>query len=359
MKRVGSVAITTMALWLHALSGPPVLPPLPGERPESEADPPATAESKPSTPTRPSTPPEKPTPPPAAPPAPAETDPAGTEPPAERPEGSFSIPVQAEPPQPEPVGPPPEGQDTKPPAAEDKPAADGPTAAPRIGELDSELPATVRLELPPPSRPPYRGTGLFIGAGVTFAIALTEQIIGHRLVKRRCIDPIGRGEFDTSEDVGDVVAGCAPGVLPAIALRVHSDLGLLATIGLATAGAMTRANSEAYAHVFDTQRRRQVAGLRIGGLSLLGAGVVTWLTTGATAWGILGNCGSARCANGARLMAFITRDVSVAMIASGAGMLAFAEVYRRRHDGYTRDRALSIGPAVSRGTFGLSATGRF
>ncbi len=333
-----------------------MLPPLPGERPPPEEEP---APAKPETPAaKPVTPAAKPvqTSPPGDPPPPVE--------PPSRPadEGSFSIPQTEEPPQPEATGPAP----APPPTPSPKEAApeqrnEGPTAAPRIGEdpSDEEEEATGYVRLPPPTRPPYRGTGLFIGAGVSFAVALTEQIIAHRLVKTRCIDPIGRGEFDTSEDVGDVFTGCAPGVLPALALRVHSDIGLLAAIGLATAGGITRGNHDAYADVFDPPgRRRTVAGLRIAGISLIGAGVVSWLTTGAAAWGIVGSCGTARCVNGGRLMAFITRDLSAGMVAAGGGMLGFAETYRRRHDGYTRDRALSIGPSLSLGGLGLSVSGR-
>ena len=328
------------AVWACALvlslAGPPVLPPLPGEatpeEPEAE-----TAE-----------------------PTPAQPEPEVAEPtPAE---GGFSIPTRQEPPQPENTGPPPAPTPATEGSKPAPPRADGPTAAPRIGEAPaSDLPPdAAALKLPPPARPPYRGTGLFIGAGVAFAVALTEQIIAHRLVKTRCIDPIGRGEYDTSEDVGEVFTGCAPGVLPAFALRVHSDIGLLVAVGLATAGGMTRGNHDAYGDVFDPPgRRREVAGLRIAGISLIGAGMVSWLTTGAASWGVVGNCGSARCVNAGRLMGFITRDVSAAMVASGAGMLGFAEAYRRRHDGYSRDRLLSIGPSLSFQGAGLRLSGRF
>ncbi len=345
------IAVWALAL-VVSLAGPPILPPLPGE--SAPASPEPEPEPKPA-PTKPSKPAPTPVAEPSAPAPKLEPKAASASPP----EGTFSIPKTEEPPQPAAAGPAP----APPPADAPAPKTDqGPTAAPRIGELPAEADADrpAFLQLPPPSRPPYRGTGLFIGAGVAFAVALTEQIIAHRLVKDRCIDPIGRGEFDTGEDIGEAVTGCAPGVLPALALRVHSDIGLLAAIGLTTAGAMTRGNRDAYDDVFAaTPRRRQVAGLRIAGISLIGTGVVSWLSTGAAAWGVVGGCGTARCVNGGRLMAFITRDVSAAMVASGAGMLAFAETYRRRHDGYTRDRALSVGPTISRGQFGLRAVGRF
>lgn len=342
------------AVWACALVfslwGPPVLPPLPGEGAPPQSEP----EPEPEAPATPSGPKPKTNAQPApAPPAPA--NPTPTE------EGSFSIPSREPPPQPEPTGPAPAPAPA--PAAPQPTAADaGPTAAPRIGELPpSDTPSEPAfLRLPPPVRPPYRGTGLFIGAGVAFTVALTEQIIAHRLVKTRCIDPIGRGDYDTGDDVGEAFTGCAPGVLPALALRVHSDIALLAAVGLATAGGMTRATHDAYADVFDApSRRRTVAGLRIAGISLVGAGVVSWLTTGAASWGVVGNCGTARCVNGGRLMGFITRDLSAAMVASGAGMLGFAETYRRRHDGYTRDKLLSLGPQLSRNGAGLRLAGRF
>ncbi len=325
------------------LIGPPVLPPVPGE---------STAAAEPAPSTQTPAPQE-----PAPQPSPgSQPQPTGNQ----QTESEFSVPETTEPPQPGLIGPPSgpaEPAEAKPPAP-----GQGPTAAPRIGELPtSELPpSSAYAPLPPPVRPPYRGTGLFIGAGIAAAVALTEQIIAHRLVKTRCIDPIGRGEVDTADDVGDVFRQCAPGVLPALALRVHSDIGLLAAVGLATAGGMTRGNADAYSDVFDPPgRRRTVAGLRIAGISLIGAGVVSWLTTGAAAWGVVGNCGTARCVNRGRLMGFITRDLSAAMVASGAGMLGFAETYRRRHDGYSRDRTLSIGPTVSLEGAGMRVGGRF
>ncbi len=348
------VGVWALAL-LISCAGPPTLPPLPGESAPTEPEPDAPETAKPSKasrPSRPETPPAKASPKPEAVTDAPQPDPQDRQPT----EGTFSVPTTEVPPQPEAPGPMPGPTDAP---KTQTPAPSGPTAAPRIGESDAAA-APPAFVMPPPERPPYRGTGLFIGAGAAFAVALTEQIIAHRLVKTRCIDPIGRGEVDTAEDVGDVFQACAPGVLPALALRVHSDIGLLAAVGLATAGGMTRANADAYGDVFDPPgRRRTVAGLRIAGISLIGAGVVSWLTTGAAAWGVVGSCDTARCVNGGRLMGFITRDVSAAMVASGAGMLGFAETYRRRHSGYTRDRALSIGPALSRNGAGVRLGGRF
>ena len=199
---------------------------------------------------------------------------------------------------------------------------------------------------------------------MAFAVALSEQIAAHVLIKRRCIDPIGRGDFEIEEpedgeNIGEVARGCAPGVLPALALRVHSDLGLLVGIGLATGGAAMRGNRQAYDDVFGDRGRRKFAALRAAGISLLGVGAITWLATGAGAWSWQGSCRDAGCVNKARVFAFVMRDVSAALIASGAGMLTWSEVYRKRHIDYTRDRALSVSPTLSFRSVGLSLSGRF
>lgn len=204
---------------------------------------------------------------------------------------------------------------------------------------------------------------------MTFSAALAEQIVAHVLVKRRCIepfanppepDPMSPDEANSeAEDFGEALLECAPGVLPAIALRVHSDLGLLATIGLASAGAALRAQRRAYDDAFGDRRPKAMLGLRAGGISLIGAGVVTWLTTGAASWGLLASCRTARCATRARLMAFTTRDTGAVLIAAGAGMLSYAIAHGRAYDRFSRDRALSVGTAWVPGGAGLSLSGRF
>ena len=355
--------LLTAMLVAAASSGPPVLPPVPGEQPPPDEDVPLDPAQRPTPAPRPPqrpTPapppksaPDKPTPRPAQPP-PATSD-APDPPPDPPPQGdAWSIPQADAPPQPEVGGPPPEDAPTEAPAERKEPEA--PLDPP---ELPGDEVEDRRPRIPPPERPPYRGTGFFIGAGVTFGIALAEQIVGHILVKRQCIDPIGRGEFEDTEDVGDIFAGCAPGVLPALALRLHSDLGLLATIGLVAGGAILRGQQDAWDDVFATPKPRKLKGLRVGGISLIGAGIVTWFVTGATAWGVLGKCTTARCANAARAMAFTTRDVSAIMVASGAGMLGYAEAVRRHTSRFVRDKALSAGPVLTPTFVGFSLRSRF
>jgi hypothetical protein len=262
-----------------------------------------------------------------------------------------------EPPQPEPGGPPP--ADPQPKAVGERSVARGGAAGaePLPGSEDDERPA---LRLPPPRRPPYSGVGLFVGAGVTFSAALSEQIVAHVLVKRRCIEPFAaQASSDEAESFEQALLRCAPGVLPAVVLRVHSDLGLLATIGLASAGAALRAHRQAYDDVFADRPARAMTGLRAAGIALVGTGVVTWLTTGAISWGLLASCRDAKCATRARLLAFTTRDTGAVLIAAGAGMLTYAIAHGRAYDRFFRDRMLSVGTTWLPGGAGLSLSGRF
>lgn len=365
-----------------ALLGPPKLPPLPGERPPEPAptEPGTPGTGTPGTPGTPTGPaPQKPTikqvepkvAPPAGPtpqrplvPAAAHaTSPLGMPPPAASPRPEASRPAVGEPP----AVPAPAATEAKP-----EPRAAGERSVPRGGAEplpggdEDERPV---LRLPPPRRPPYAGVGLFIGASVTFSAALAEQIVAHVLIKRRCIEPFAAqagNDATTPEeaeqevrDFATALVQCAPGVLPAVVLRVHSDLGLLATMGLASAGAALRAHRNAYDDVFADRPARRMLGLRIAGVGLLGTGVVTWLTTGAASWGLLGACRDAKCATRARLMAFTTRDTGAVLIAAGAGMLTYAIAHGRAHDRFFRDRALSVGAAWLPGGAGVSLAGRF
>jgi len=362
-----------------ALLGPPKLPPLPGERLPEPA--PAEPIVKPGTP-KPSKPegpaPQKPTVTQVEPTAPS------TQPTAPAPERSIVPPeARATPPPlgplsgvPAPTGPevsepPPAPTGSAPTEGEPKPKQNGERSVARGGAdpLEDEDDERPRLRLPPPRRPPYSGVGLFVASGVTFSAALAEQIVAHVLIKRRCIEPFAaQAGIDAmtpeqaeqeARDFADALVQCAPGVLPAMVLRVQSDLGLLATIGLASAGAALRAHRKAYDDVFADRPARPMLGLRIAGVGLLSTGVITWLTTGAVSWSLLGSCRDAKCATRARLMAFTTRDTGAVLIAGGAGMLMYAVAHGRAHDRYFRDRALSLGATWLPGGGGVSLSGRF
>lgn len=365
------------AAWILAWTvvGPPKLPPLPGEQPPepppTEATPGKPIPGKPAPtplaptvtqvePTGPA--PQKPTVPQAALPTPPPPGLPGVPPPA----GPAAVPAP-DPGRPEVSEPPPAaGPTTKQPeAAGERSVARGGSAEADPDDEDDRP----RLRLPPPRRPPYQGWGLFAGAGVTFSAALAEQIVAHRLIKRRCIEPFAAqagNDAMTPEqaeqeirDFASALVSCAPGVLPAVVLRVHSDLGLLATMGLASAGAAMLAQRRAYDDVFADRPAKRMLGLRIAGVGLLGTGVVTWLTTGALSWSMLAKCRDARCATRARLVAFTTRDTGAVLIAAGAGMLTYAIAHGRAHDRFFRDRALSLGAAYLPGGGGLSLSGRF
>ena len=345
---------TVFALVVAIAGGPPALPPLPGEEPPPE-DEPLRPEPKPkAAPAKPKAAPAKPKATPE--PAPtSEPEPAPTPEPEQPPppdDSAWSVPQLDAPPQPDGGTTPP--TDTLLPPESKEPAP--PLEAPELPGDDAQ-PQTFRL--PPPERPFYGGTGLMIGAGVTFAVALSEQIVAHILVKRRCIDPIGAGAIEDTADFGQIFTQCAPGVLPALALRVHSDLGLLATIGLAAGGGALRGQRDAWDDVFRTPKTRKVGGFRIGGIALIGTGIVTWFSTGAAAWGVLGKCRTARCANAARAMAFSTRHVSAVLVAAGAGMLAYAEAHRRHTSRYQRDKLMTVQPVVGFGVTGLAVSGSF
>jgi hypothetical protein len=362
-----------MSPWLVValVAGPPKLPPLPG-RDAPAAEPPAGAPAKPSTTAKPSTPAKPVTPASKLPsqPAIAPAAPTPGAPPSPGP-SPTPIPEAAAPPStdvpaiPDAKGEPPQPSSTAPPP---RPVREGPGAAPRMdgktlpGEVDDDDDG--RKRMPPPARPPSRGTDLFIGAGVMFSVALAEQIAGHVLVKRRCIDPVAKNSMmvDTPEGAeafGDAIVRCLPGVVPAIALRVNSDLLLFGTIGMLAAGAMLRAQRKAYDDAFAQKRQRNIKALRGAGIGLVAGGVITWLTLGPTSWGLLSKCGTAKCATRARAMSFTTRDIGALLAASGAAMLGFAEAYRRRHDEYSRERAIMFAPQFGRGMAGLGMTGRF
>ena len=351
-----------------AVAGPPALPPLPGSSAPADEEP---EQDDPTAPQKPKQAPAQPAP--VAPTRAKSSEPSPDttpDPPASTtgPTRSGLDPIpEVEPPQPAVSGPPPEenpGAGEAGPSV--RPPRRGPGAVPDLrpseipGEADDEAPGRVRI--PPPPRPPYSGVGLFVGASVTFAVALTEQIVAHVLVKRRCIDPISAETFEDIEDaevLGEVVARCVPGVIPAIALRVHSDIGLLATIGMAAGGAVLRGRRLAHDDVFGDRPSRDFVGLRWGGVSLIALGAVSWFTTGAGSWGMLASCRSAKCATRARALNFSMRSTSAVLVASGAGMLGFSEAHRRNRDRFVRDRALAVFPTFGPREAGVGISGRF
>jgi hypothetical protein len=360
----GSLALASV------MAGPPKLPPMPGQG----APPPDPVTAK--LPTQPT--PAKPSAPatakPTAPAPDASSKPATTPAPSASPTTTTTtdvptptfVPPNAEPPQPEPAtnAPPPrDGAGASPPMRDDR-GRDDRSRGDRLPGGDDEMPVK---KMPPPLRPPYKGIGLFTGAGVMLGVALAEQIASHIIVKRRCIEPAAEqaamtDPFDDDsdvEDVGNAILKCVPGVLPVVALRVNSDLALVAMIGMATAGAILRAERIAYDDVFAGRMSKRIPKLRGAGVGLIAVGAATWLTLGPASWGVLAKCDDAKCAGRARAMGFTTRTIGAALVAAGAAMLGFSESYRRKHEQFNRERALLWAPMFGRGLAGVSVQQRF
>jgi len=225
------------------------------------------------------------------------------------------------------------------------------------GSLDEEA---ARPRVPPPARPQFSGVGMLVGAGVTFVVAIVEQSIAHRLVARECIEPAEGADIQTAEDFGNLLINCAPGLVPAAPLRIHSDVNLIATVALTAAGAGLRGHRDAWDDVFRRQKKsKRHRALSIAGATLIPVGFASWLITSAAAWKRLGSCTDASCAIKARLMAFTTRDASVAVVAAGAGMLAYGLAYNRSHGRFAREKALTVAPQVSWQSLGLQLRGKF
>lgn len=350
-----SLAITS------AVAGPPKLPPMPGQgapaQPDAERDPmkaklPTQPKPKPA-PVAPTMPTTTASPPAAAPTPAATPSPA---PSTDVPSPTF-VPPTAEPPQPEPT-----------PTARAPREGEGASPSMRTARLPSdEDEEDKRVKMPAPLRPPYKGIGLFVGAGAMLGVALAEQIASHVIVKRRCIDPAAKeaamtDPFDDStdiEDLGNAIIKCVPGVLPVVALRVNSDLALVAMIGMATAGAVLRAERAAYDDVFAARMSKRIPKLRGAGIGLVAVGAAVWLTLGPASWGVLAKCDDAKCAARARAMGFSTRTVGAALVAVGAAMLGFSESYRRKHEKFSRERAMMWTPTFGRGMAGVALQGRF
>lgn len=342
-----------------ALVGPPKLPPLPGtggpepspEAPRDVAKPTVAPETKATRPTprqdaaETGTPAEPESPDPREDPQDSEASSAG----------GAGVPELVDPP-----GKPSEQEPLPPfqPAPGSAPPP-GPSASPPPpGTIPGEPPPPNLSFLPPPSRPPFGGNGLFIAAGTALGLAIVEQIVGHVLLKRNCIDRVAGKVFSEDEDLNRVLRRCGPSAVPALALRVHSDLALLAMIGLVSGGAVLRGRQAAHDHVFANAPAPHVR-LRYAGIGLIGGGVLTWLTTSTGSWGWVGHCRTPGCVSGARIFGFAMRDVSAIMVAAGAGMLIYSEAHRRNSERHRRETGFGIQPAATASFFGLSASGRF
>ena len=337
------------------MAGPPKLPPIrdtqvdeppppkldPGPEPQSPSTDAPARPKKPAPAYKKNPPPPKPTEPPAPEPEPGQ-DPLADE-------ALAGDPVAEPPPTEETVS----------------------TEAPRLGpddefrdptELGPDEEGPRLPKLPPPPRPTFRGTGLYIGAGVVFAAAIAEQVAAHAIFTRDCIRPLATEDI-TDEDISEL-QNCGSTSIPALALRLEADLNLLLAIGLTAGGSAMRARRDAWDDVHrPNPKARRILAYEISGASLLAAGLVVWISSAAGTWGSITKCETVNCITGNRIAAFTLREVAAGMGAAGAGLLTYGIQQPRRVYEY---RALSIGlprptivPRVGPKEAGLAIAGRF
>jgi len=273
--------------------------------------------------------------------------------------------------------PPPEPTADQPTVTDTAPASGASTTAPAINpRLDdqTDMPgdaAPVPAEpLPPPPRPRWSGIGLWSAAGVTYAAAIGQHVGSHVVIHRRCIGPIDDAGGVDEADVS-TANGCYQGGVPGVALQLLGDLSLGASVALSAAGAGTRARRDAYDDRFADRPARDTLKLEIAGASLLGAGVLMFVSTTAATWGAIAGCEDGACVNRLRIVNLSLRNVSGAMSAAGAGMLTYGVLYRRRYFEYgaiyrrgpAGSAALSVVPSLTLPDEGrgvnLTLAGRF
>ncbi len=301
------LSLSPLLMW----SGPPAGPETPAATVEEPAA--ASSEADPKPPTLPESPGSVPAEAPAA------------EAPAPDPAPAPAVAVEpVEPPAPEPV-------------------ADVPVEAPlSSAQFDSPAPGLEAdlhddyVTIRPPS---WRGTGMLVAAGLTFATAITFQ----------GIDTLVCGE-------------CATGGIERAFMAT--------TIGLAAGGGAVRAHADAYD---DTALRRNRPNTRralITGAVLTGAGAAMGLVNEGLWWRcVFDGSGPYRleaeefswnrnfdCRYG---LSRGLMDLATGATSAGVGMMTWALVYRRDARAYQRARVLGVTPTVGRNRWGLSIEGRF
>jgi len=210
-----------------------------------------------------------------------------------------------------------------------------PALAPSLPTVTPPAPDHVRIH-----PPKYRGTGLFVGAGVAFGVVALYQ-------------------------VGDVLlcGGCAIGIL--------ERLGLAVGIASAAGGGVVRAYHDAW---YDTALRRTRAPAKrfiVAGAVLTGVGGALGLTNEMLWWGCwVGGVGPyaftvtdewgpwTDCRHG---VAQGLTDGASALVASGGGLLGYGLALRKRQGLFRRAKVVATVPSFGLGRSGLSLRlgGRF
>lgn len=224
--------------------------------------------------------------------------------------------------------------------------------------------------------PPTRGTGWLAAAGVVGGMALVQHAVVVGVFNGTCgvvteaatDASMMMDEEMTDEETAEEVAGlaalgvaCAATVTPSLIVRLGTPVLLGASLGMAAAGAGVRARSDAFRDRFGRHKTKRWKGITydvVGG-TLLGVGLLLWISSRASLLGNGVNCGSISCYT---RYDFSTLHGSAAMTISGAAVLTYGLAYRRAQRHYGRPGVpveLQLSPSVSRNTGGLSLAGRF
>lgn len=246
-----------------------------------------------------------------------------------------------------------------------------PTTTPTEGTAPAKPPAEI-------VKPGYsKATGLIIGASITGGLAWVIGLSRMAFVKQ-CENAINGATDDetASPETGFAAASkCFFGAgVGNAALGVIQVPMNWATWGMAIGAGVMRGRYEGTEHAWSGHEPRKANAFIGGGAAVLAVGVIGRIMTASFAlrpykeYGEgcgTGNCDTEKLFRSIRLRMFGVQ-MSSAMIAAGAGLLAFGVVYRKNFDSETRrlqdvrvSPVLSTDPASGTSYTGFSLTGRF
>jgi hypothetical protein len=247
-----------------------------------------------------------------------------------------------------------------------------PTTTPAEGTAPPQPPAEI-------VKPTYnKGTGLIIGASITGGLAWAMGLARMGFVKQ-CENAInGAAEGEAADPQTGVGAAWACFVKAGAG---NAALGILqvpmnwATWGMAIGAGVVRGRYEGTEHAWGGEKQRKSNAFIGAGASVLAVGVIGRIMTMALATRPYkayaedcaddGSCDASRLFRGIRLR-LLGVQLSSAMIAAGAGLLAFGVVYRNNFESESRRlQQVRFSPVISTDPYtggsysGFSLTGRF